>query len=391
MEPELLIIVLSVSLLVVFVVVLGVFLTLYQRRRPGRAGLLGGTPKVPEVVRVDDVEVGQVLHPAAHKKPACLTLYVSAESDLRLTVSREGRLHRLFKGWRINREVQTNDRGFDQAFYLESDQHPETLALLGVPGVRAAVAGLFDDGFTHLQLGGGYLQAQVFPYNPRKAPDAQRLDAAKSRLVAIVKALPPAPEPSGSTKAPPARAQQSLTSGPWDAGQVTAFASGILLLAAGMALLIYGILTYRLLSAFMPVLKLLALSLPVYWLYWHLLARLLGGRAASHRPMLFNGLMGLVGIALGGVGLGITLNGALDDSPVAVHRALVAGKHSVSNKNGYSYFLELESWREGRDREEVRVNRNLYERAGVGHDRLAVETRAGALGFEWVVRHYPAL
>ncbi len=42
-------------------------------------------------------------------------------------------------------------------------------------------------------------------------------------------------------------------------------------------------------------------------------------------------------------------------------------------------------------RRKIRVNRDLYDRASPGRDRLVVETRAGAFGFEWVVRYYPGL
>lgn len=376
---------LSLGIVITLLILVGLVVVWWRSRQRGFAYGVG------DRVTLDGVEVGQVLHPAAHKMPACLTLYVAVEADHRFTIIEEGWLHRLFKGWQINRELQTRDRRFDQAFYLESDQHRELLTLLANSRVRAAITELFASGFTHLQLAAGYLQLHQYPFKPATAPQGEALAQARSRLALIARALPSPPSALAVKRDPPRRFRAPLGAGPMDGRQLAAFASGILLLITGFTLFFHGSVGYPPLAPATLVWQSLAVGVLVYSAYLTFLVRLLRGRAASHRPILSNAALALIGIGLGAVGGGFTLNGMLDASPLQTHSALVTGKRYTSNKDGYKYYLELQGWNPAREREELQVARNLYQRAGVGRDHLVVETRAGAFGTEWVVHHYPDL
>jgi hypothetical protein len=78
----------------------------------------------------------------------------------------------------------------------------------------------------------------------------------------------------------------------------------------------------------------------------------------------------------------VFLNGALDQSSVQT-RARVIGKHVYTGgRGGTSYSLDLTSWRQGRDKENVIVNRETFRAVQAG-DSVIVGVHPGAFSLPW--------
>jgi hypothetical protein len=70
---------------------------------------------------------------------------------------------------------------------------------------------------------------------------------------------------------------------------------------------------------------------------------LLKGRSSSHRELLIAVPIALTGLILGGWGGEMVLNGCLDRSEVANHRAKVLWKSKSTSDNSTTYYTHVES------------------------------------------------
>jgi hypothetical protein len=96
-------------------------------------------------------------------------------------------------------------------------------------------------------------------------------------------------------------------------------------------------------------------------------------------PLLFIAL----GLCIPGsiIGVGF-LNRILDQSPETIREVRVVGKRSVGKKGRRKAIVE--SWRPGRETEEVFVAPAYFLKMVPGESRLKLHTREGAFGFERV-------
>ena len=79
----------------------------------------------------------------------------------------------------------------------------------------------------------------------------------------------------------------------------------------------------------------------------------------------------------------VWLNGALSPAETQSHTTEVQQKLTRSSGRGqYETWLQLRSWRPGRDSERVRVSKAFHKKRKPG-DRLIVTTRPGLLGMEF--------
>ncbi len=89
-------------------------------------------------------------------------------------------------------------------------------------------------------------------------------------------------------------------------------------------------------------------------------------------------------------GITIFLNGYFDSSIPANHQVPVFSKYSTRKKSSTTYYLTLASWRPNHQSEEIKVNRDLYERVVPEKSKILLQTKAGFLGFEWLVNYAEA-
>jgi hypothetical protein len=155
---------------------------------------------------------------------------------------------------------------------------------------------------------------------------------------------------------------------------------------AGVVLMIWG------LAAFDPVMKgrlfgsSLYVSLPLAGLAGYYLFNQLKGLSTSARSFMTAALLSVIGLVLCIWGGGMVLNGLLDISQGQAHKCVVINKRVTHSKNSTSYYVRTSSWDEKFPTYEFSVSPAQYDQLS-GGDPCLVTTRAGYLGFEWVVSH----
>lgn len=80
----------------------------------------------------------------------------------------------------------------------------------------------------------------------------------------------------------------------------------------------------------------------------------------------------------------LLLNGALDRSPIQLHRQFVVNKQATRGRWGSTtYHLEVTSWRPDRETEKFEVSGPTFGEFGV-NDPVTVALHMGALAIPWV-------
>lgn len=79
------------------------------------------------------------------------------------------------------------------------------------------------------------------------------------------------------------------------------------------------------------------------------------------------------------------VNGALDHSAVFSKTAPILDARRSRTKHGYTYTLEVQSWKNPAKTFDVKVPYELYERAVSGGANAELQLKKGRLGWEWIV------
>jgi dipeptidyl aminopeptidase/acylaminoacyl peptidase len=129
----------------------------------------------------------------------------------------------------------------------------------------------------------------------------------------------------------------------------------------------------------------LKFSLPLLVLFTWFSIRLLKGRSSSHREFIAVFFIALFAFPLAGFGYSGFLNGALDDSPPAVHQVIVLNKYYSRSKNNYTYYAVVNSWRKPESTEKLNISKSFYNYLQPGSSTITITTKPGKFGFEWIV------
>ncbi|WP_415881543.1 hypothetical protein [Neptuniibacter sp. QD34_54] len=99
-------------------------------------------------------------------------------------------------------------------------------------------------------------------------------------------------------------------------------------------------------------------------------------------------------ILIGGVGSFLMsytqlehINRAYDESEAEVFYVNILNKREVTTNNNQKYYLRTEGWDGNNQRQEIRVNSDLYSASSIG-GKLSVHQKSGRLGYRWVPRLY---
>jgi hypothetical protein len=269
-------------------------------------------------------------------------------------------------------EVETGDEVFDTECYVRSDTPEFAAAYLADPIKRVAILDLRRMGFPEVLLSKGVLTATWIGFNP-KAHDQPDLGAeTAARLLILARNLPDhRPEFEHRTGGHRKKWQVAL----W-------------LFLVAFALTILGLIPYPPVLAIdllWRALVVFALALPAFA---YLSAVFLRGTSTSHHAWGALMLGGIFLLPVGSVGLTAILNGATDDSPSAVHTAVITHKYTTRSKNRTNYHVRVASWREPGDTISYRVSQGEFDAVKEGQSKMVVETRAGAFGIEWQVSRH---
>ena len=308
--------------------------------------------------------------------PSYFMIGIHYSSPGKFEISKEGRTDRFFKDLGLSSEVQTGDREFDREFYIISEQPDFASTVFALPESREAVREIFRLGFNSVKLEDESLVAQWSPFELKEERDASFITGAVPPLARLGKDLPVL-QPSIS---------RVDTSG-WKAKKRAAFAVPLVLLPLGIGLMIAGTNWYPALDDGTLFRDSLRYSLPLLALFIWLAARMIKGRASSHRDLISIFLISLFAFPVCGFGTELFLNGWLDLSPPTAHAVAVSRKYTTRSKNSTYYYVTVDSWRSAGDNEDLNVPRALHERIGPGQATITVVTKPGRFRFEWIVEY----
>lgn len=302
--------------------------------------------------------------------PSLLTVEVAAPAMPAFRVSRPSPATTAMLAVGLGRAVRTGVPALDDGCVVACDAADWAATVLREPSSVDAVAGILGAGFTEVRAEGARLVAEWTGF-------AMREDVAPGLVTTAVRHLVALRDAARSVAVAPARAAASR-------GRRRAFAAvPATLLATGAALLAWCS-AFHVLDARAVLWHSLRLSVP--WLAFFVVAGTPVFRLSttSARDLARLAGMAALGFTMTGYAADVALNCALDAAPPAVHHAVVVDRATTSGRGGTQYWAVVRSWR-GVPTESIPVSWRIYEQLVPEVTELAVTTRPGRLGFEWLV------
>jgi hypothetical protein len=324
-------------------------------------------------------------------------VFVHCAVEGSFSVRRERLFHKFLKTARAIHEVQSGERRFDRAFYLDTETPALARVFFAEAEKREAIRTLFKLGFSEVSLANRKMTARrsaVLHLKPLTG-ETIREAAAALRVLRKAVAFGSGEERERVRQAAGAEAASSRKY----AGEGYVFM--ILLLTVSLYTAKFGVLRYSLVEDGESMRALwTGAGLLLFLLLMLPLGFILRGRADSRRklmtfmwPVLLMSFMlphNLVPFA----------NGFFDPAPAATarrvhlqHLALGHQKEEVSDYNPlFNAYYAVTAWgEEGGGAMHFRIDRDLYDAlhdawdSQGGNVDLLIETRPGYLGREWVV------
>lgn len=285
---------------------------------------------------------------------------------------RETNVDRFGKALLVNREAQSGDEVFDETVYVETDAPKELVErLLGRAEVRGQVLRWLEDGWTNVRF-----FDTLDPIALVSMPvTAQHLSAARMEAVfqQIEELLPLMPRVE----------HRHLGGPPWTLATVLTVGSGIVSVVGWVLALVA--------SHFWPFVESspYRVLVAVGFLLWMgavpLLGLMLRGRSDSFRKLSYSVLLLGIGLPPLVVGMGLTLNGALDGS---AQQTQVVTVQQLWKKSGKSttYHIRTSSLEPGGLPPSFSISQGTYEhfrRTGGGTGHATITYYRGWIGWAW--------
>jgi hypothetical protein len=375
-ETLLPIIMIGVIIIIFIIIALGVSKTI-KRRRQQQAEFAEGPEMVAKGASGEGTYEGTTYRykhfRGTDKAPPYFSITIPCTSSGAFTITPETKFDRFFKKLGVCVEIDTHDPGFDDTFYINTNTIPFTRSFLEKSVNRRSIQALFDLGFNHLKHDGQTLTLTWRNFPRRTQMEVETMEKAVAQLVEQGRNLAKitsfeTPEPST-----------------WKLKRLFAFAFPILLAVTGIAAMIIALSTYKPLDKGKLFVDSLKYSLPLLVLFTWFSLRLLKGRSSSHRELITVFFIALLAFPLAGFGYRGFLNGALDDSPPAVHQLIVLKKYYKRSKNKYKYYAVVNSWRKPETTERLRIKKSFYNYLQPGSSTISITTKPGKFGYEWIV------
>lgn len=306
-----------------------------------------------------------------------ITLECPAEGGFKIT--RETGFDRFFKKIGVAVEMSTEDREFDKRFYIATDYSDFTRTFMYKSKNRDMINRIFDRGFNRITLKGNQLTMQWDNYRP-KAP---------LTLITVEEVQQLATYLDNMKQNLPAPGTFAITeTGNWKSRRFFIFASAIFLLVSGIVTTLLGMIEYEPLDGGTLFLDSLKISIPACILFIMLSLQFLKGRSSSHTELTIILALSLFAFPLAGLGYTSTFNALLDDSERMIHETQVIEKYSKKSKNNTHYYLVVNSWREGEEKEILDASSKTFLTAVPGKTMVTVETQKGKFNYEWLVDYH---
>ncbi|MGD2092757.1 MAG: hypothetical protein PVH61_41715 [Candidatus Aminicenantes bacterium] len=376
-EETLLPIIIIGIVIIILVVVTLVILKVIKRRRHQQAEFAGGPEMVAKGASGEGTYEGTTYRykhfKGTDKAPPYFSIMIPCTSSGAFSITPETKFDRFFKKLGVCVEIDTHDAGFDDAFYINTNTIPFTRSFLEKSENRRSIQALFQLGFNYLKHDGQNLTITWRNFPRRTQMEVETMEKAVALLA----------EQGGSLAKITTYEMQEPTT--WKQKRLFAFAFPILLAITGITALIIGLSQYRPLDSGKVFVDSFKFSVPLLVLFVWFSIRLLRGRSSSHRELIAVFFISLFAFPLAGFGYRGFLNGALDDSPAAVHQVIVLNKYYSRSKNNYTYYAVVNSWRKPESEEKLRISKSFYNYLQPGSSTITVKTKPGKFGFEWIV------
>ena len=279
---------------------------------------------------------------------------------------------RFFKRIGIVAEVQTGDRNFDDAYFINTAEPSFARAMPKRVTTRAAMTSLIAGGFDSVTLDDDRILATA--RQPRGSLDRRRpIGDTVSALQALAREQPRIPKHLGRNE----RAS-------WKLSLQFLYVTLTLLAIAGFGLFFVDLDRFKPIDSSQVTSHCLLLLIPAYATSLYFLILVLRGRSSSHTHLGISALISLIALPFLISGLLMFANAYGDNSPIETHPVTATSKRVSHSKNGATYRVAVTRWRTARAQPEFVVSRALFKRIESGRTLLVVTTRAGKLGYEWL-------
>ena len=382
-DSGLILIIVGIAILVIIITLFIVMIVVKRRRREtgeqtpgdGREYLPRGSSGENTY---EDIAYTYKHFRGTDKAPPYFSITIPCTSTGDFSITWEKRFDRFFKRLGVCVEIDTHDPSFDDAFYISSDTVPFARQYMERNENRRAIQALFNLGFNHLKHNGKSMVLTWRNFPRRQLMALETMEKALAQLVLLVRALNRIPSYEPPVSAYPV----------WKLKRLIAFTVTGIIVVTGITALIVGLINYKPLDAGKMFVKSITYSVPLLVLFAWISLQLLKGRSSSHWELTTVFLISLFAFPLAGFGYAAFFNGAFDQGSPELHRVNVINKKYSHNKNGYTYYAVVNSWRENsaEKTEDIRVSKGLYNSLQPGSSTMTVTTKPGKFGFEWIVQ-----
>jgi len=307
------------------------------------------------------------------KAPPYFRVNIPCVSQGEFKLTYESDFDRFFKRMGICLELNTNDPEFDNTFFINTNKISFSRDFLSKGENRDVIKELFAMGFNQLMLDEKGMTLTWQKYPRRQQVPIALMEAAVSKLLLLVNSVPHSdffrPEDQSG----------------WKFKRAAVFVLAGLATISGLVTTIIGTTSFEPLDGGKVFADSFLYIVPLFVLFVWVSVQVLKGRSNSHYELIAVLLIALTAVPLAGFGWYATLNGALDKNEASVHTVEVIRKYYTRSKNNYNYYMEVQSWREGRGSEKFGVSRRFYDDLQPGKVPVGITTKPGAFEHEWLV------
>ncbi len=315
----------------------------------------------------------------AKNQPPYLKVFYPIPFDKKVIIKKESSFESFAKRIGLTKELQTGDKSFDDKYFINTGSDEFARLFLSDRKKREQIDDILDNEglkVSSIEMKKGEISINI----PLARTRIDKLDRAQlERCAGLLHALTE-DMPSGSAgfEMPGLEKSRKKT-------VVMLYASAIAIDAAGLFMLIYGLINYKLVdgSLFLDSFK---YSLPLILLFWIFIIPLIKGRSDSHTIAIVLLAITIPGFILGTMGFLVFTNGYMDQSDVHYYNAVVQDKYITTNKNSKSYHITVNNWNNPEKHIKLSVSSSDYEDYDNG-DSVNIRTKKGYWGYEWIISY----
>jgi len=312
------------------------------------------------------------------KAPPYFSITIPSQVLANFTITRETKIDRFFKKLGICVEIITHDPEFDNTFYINTTKISFTKHILEKPENRDLIKKLFDLEFNHLKHNGKALTI-MWKNFPR---GGQMKTEVVEKAVGFLDELNKNIENISPTEFEREKPQ------PWKLKKYITFALLFLMLLTGSAATIFTFISFAPIDMGKMFFNSLKYAFPVLIIFMWIAIQLLKGRSSSHRELIVVFFMAVFAVPISVFGYFGYFNGKLDQHKPSSYNVFVIDKYYSRNKSSYRYYAVVNSWREIKPRETLKVSKLLFQQIKPNESKLTVVTKPGYFGYEWILKIY---